>query len=331
MDYGRIFRRALGIMWRHKVLWLFGIAAALFSSGYGSGNASSVAQYRMDQGDLGALGRMFPFGADFSRAIPIILAIIGAVLLFAIVLWIVGIIVRYTSLGALIGGVDEVERTEDTTFRSSLNRGWRNLLPLFAIDLLISLATSVVVIAIILLAIAGGAFALVPAIVLAGNGGSNAVAILWGLGVGLIVLVGIIAVSIIVSAIVTLVRELAFRARILENQGVFDALGGAFRLIRSRLKEVLIVWLLLVAIDLALSVLFIPIAIIGAVGLVSPVLAALAITESVAVALIIGLPLLLFFILVTAVFGGIYLTYRSTVWTLAYRELRSDHLVAEAV
>lgn len=332
MDYGRIIRRALEITWRHKVLWVFGIAAALFSGGY-SGNGANVLQYRLDEADLGRWGRQLPFGPNVQAAIPAILAIIGLVFLLVVVLAIVGAIVRYTSVGALIGMVDEVERTEGTSFRSGLRTGWRRLLRLFAIDLIIGVAMFVVVLGVILLAVAGILFAVLPAVALAEGGGSgaNILAVLWGVGVGLAVLLAIIAVSVVVSAIVTLVRELSFRANVLERHGVFDSIGTAFRLIRTNLKEVLLVWLILVAINLALSILAIPLVVIGVVGLVGPAVAAYALTESVAVLLLVLIPLALLVVLVGALIGGLVLTFESAVWTLAYREWRAEHLAPEAV
>lgn len=333
MDYGRIVRRAWEITWRHKVLWIFGIAAALFSGGGFGGGGGNGAQYRMNDSDLNRWRGMVPFGGNWEAAVPVILAIIGVLVLLALVFAVVGIVVRYTSYGALIGMVDEVERTERTSFRSGLRRGWRHLLRVFAIDLIIGIALFFVVLVVIFLTLIGGAFAVLPAIMLAqgDSGGATVVGILWGIGVGLAVLFAIIAVSVVVSAVSTLVRELAFRARVLEGQGVFASLGAAFRLIRSRLKEVLLVWLLLLAINLALTIITIPLVVIGVVGFIGPAIAAYAITESALVTLLVVIPLVLLFILIAAFLGGIYVTFQSTVWTLAYRELRSDHLVAEAI
>ena len=33
MEYGRVIKRAIDVTWRHKSLWVFGIAAALFGAG----------------------------------------------------------------------------------------------------------------------------------------------------------------------------------------------------------------------------------------------------------------------------------------------------------
>jgi len=333
MDYGRIIRRALEIVWRHKVLWVFGIAAALFSGGGGGGNGANGIQYTLDENSLRRFGQQMPFGPNVEAVVPVILAIIGLVLLLVLVFAIVGIIVRYTSVGALIGGVDEVERTERTSFRSALRIGWQRLLRLFAIDLIIGIAMFVVVLALVFLTIAGVLFAVLPAIALAEGGGSGAtvLAVLWGVGVGLAVLVALVAVSVIVSAITTLIREVAFRANVLERQGVFASIGTAFRLIRGNLKEVLLVWLILVAINLALSIVAIPLVVIGIVGVIGPAVAAFALTESVAVTLLVLVPIALFFVLVAAFIGGLVLTFQSAVWTLSYREWRTEHLVPEAV
>lgn len=332
MDYGRIIRRALEITWRHKVLWIFGLAAALFSGG-GGGGGGNVFQYPIGEGDPGRWGQQRPFGPGWEATIPIILAIIGALILLALLLAIVGIIVRYTSLGALIGGVDEVERTERTTFRSGLRTGWRRLLRLFAIDLIIGVMVFALVIGLIALAVVGILFAVFPAVAIAqaNVGPATFLAILWGIGVGLAVILVIVAVAVVISAATTLARELSFRANILERQGVFASIGTAFQMMRANLKEVLLVWLVLVAINLALGIVAIPLVVIGAVGLIGPAVTAFVLTESLAVTLLVAIPLVLLLVLVSAFIGGLVLTFHSAVWTLAYRELRADHLVPETL
>jgi hypothetical protein len=337
MDYGRIIRRALEITWRHKVLWVFGIAAALFSGGNNGGGGDNgfpyqLFQYRFGESDLYRWRQGMPFAPDISAAIPIILAIIGVLFVVFLVFAIVSIIVRYTSLGALIGGVDEVERTERTSFRSGLRTGWRRLLRLFAIDLIIGIAVFALVLALIVLAVAGVLFAVLPAIAIAESNGGPAtlLAVLWGVGVGLAVILVIVAVAVVISAVTTLVRELSFRANVLERQGIFASIGTAFRAMRANLKEVLLVWLILVAINLALSIVAIPLVVVGAVGMIGPAVAAYAVTESIALAALIAVPLVFLFVLVSAFLGGLILTFRSAVWTLAYREWRTDHLAPEA-
>ena len=52
-----------------------------------------------------------------------------------------GIIVRYTSLGALAGMVNDIEDREETSFRAGLSIGWARLLRLLGIDLVLFVVT----------------------------------------------------------------------------------------------------------------------------------------------------------------------------------------------
>ena len=51
MDFGEVLTKAWKIIWKFKVLWIFGI---LSSCGQGSGNSGNPGgvQYSMDKGDL---------------------------------------------------------------------------------------------------------------------------------------------------------------------------------------------------------------------------------------------------------------------------------------
>jgi hypothetical protein len=346
MEYGRIIKRALEVTWKHKVLWIFGIAAALFTgggSGGGGGRAWNSLQYTFNQGDLLRWRGQWPPLArlpwlpgqlrwpEWSTIVPAVLGLIGLILVFALILAVVSVIVRYTSIGALVGMVDEVERTERTSFQSGLRKGWSRLLRLFAIDLLLAVAGLVVVLIFVLLVAIGVAVVAGPAALLASGGrGLVALGIIWGVGTGLVALVVIIVIALALSALFVLVREYAFRACVIDQQGVFGALEAAVKLLRARLQESVLMWLLLLAINLALGLLTIPLAILGIAGLVGPALALYGATRSVAAALVVAIPVLVLIILASAVIGGVYLTFRSAVWTLTYRELRGQKLVEAA-
>ena len=67
MEYGRVIKRALEIVWHHKVLWIFGVVAVFFGAGKGSGGGSAgpsgtPLQYTFNQGDLERWRRGMPFG-----------------------------------------------------------------------------------------------------------------------------------------------------------------------------------------------------------------------------------------------------------------------------
>jgi hypothetical protein len=80
-------------------------------------------------------------------------------------------------------------------------------------------------------------------------------------------------------------------------------------------------WLVLFGIDLAARVIAFPLAVVG-FGLAAVAGAAVsAATQSVTNAIVVALVLALPTLLVMAVVSGVYLVFRSAVWTLAYREL----------
>jgi len=344
MDYGRIVKRALDITWRHKILWAFGIAAAFFGGGApgrssGGGRGPSL-QYVFSGADFERWTQTCPLmppefpgqGAfpSWEALAPIVASIAAVVLLVALVAAIVGVIVRYTSLGALVGMVDEVERTENTSFKSGLQKGWSRFLRLFAINLIIGLATFVIVMVLIFLMIGGILLAATPAILLSEAGtGPGVAGILFAVAVGLVLLLLLILVSLALGAAVTLVREFAFRACVIDGKGVFEALGAGTALVRSRPREAVLMWLLMVAINIALGLLTIPLALLGAGGILGAPLLTFATTRSVLAAIGVALPFLLVIGLAGMVVGGIYLTFRSAVWTLTYRELRADEALAE--
>ncbi|MHB1293714.1 MAG: DUF7544 domain-containing protein [Anaerolineae bacterium] len=321
MEYGRIINRAVSITWRHKVLWIFGIAVALFSGG----NSGSGIQQLFQSSSWQESAPNMPFGQvpDWSVIAPIVLGILGLTLALGFVWSVTGIIVRYTGEGGLIAMVDEVETTETTTFRSGVNRGWRRLLRLFAIDLLLGIGAAIVVGVLVVIGVLVGLLtaALVAGLSQAGEG-ATAVSVILVVVVGMVGLALFILLMIAVSAAITLLREYAFRASLLEQLGVFDSIGAAWRLARAHLKESLLMWLLLGLIGLAISIVTLPIFLLGVGAVAVPAMGAYALTESAGWAALVAFPLLIAVVLVAIAISGVVKSFTSSVWTLTYRELR---------
>jgi hypothetical protein len=351
MEYGRIIRRALGITWRHKVLWVFGVAAVVFGGGAGGGGHAAGRwnglQYTFGRGDLGRLPRAMPFGLRppmgpgawpgnpvlaWQGAVAVVLGALAIILVLGLLVGLVSLVVRYTSLGALSSMVNEIEETEKTSFRSGLRRGWARMLRLVAIDLLIGVATLVAVLALVAFAVAGAAIAFGPAIGLSGMGsGAKALSVLWGVALGIGFLAVFILLIVALTAAVSLVREFAFRACVIDGMGVFQALDASMRLVRRRLREAALMWLLLLGINLLVGLVTIPLALGGIGGLLAPALLIFGMSRSLPAALLAATPFLLLIVPVSLLVGGVYLTFQSAVWTLTYRELRGQLSAVEAV
>lgn len=337
MNIGRILNRAWQITWRHKVTWVFGIVLAL-CGGHTAGTPPwPRLQYTFSESDLQLFQRrlpgipwlphgMGPFGDlrfwDW-RAFAGGVALLAVILLFVgLVLAIVRLIVRYTSLGALVHMVDEVEESESATFKAGIGAGWRNLLRLLAIDILVGLAGLLVALVIAAIAVLGLAFAVGPAIALANAGSIRVLAVLWAVLAGLGVLGIVFVLAIAVSAPITIIRQYSYRFSVLDRANVFDAIGQAYQLLRERLRSSVSVWLVMIGISLALGLLLAPLAMVIMMAIAGGTWMTFGRpTGNPFLGLIVVIPIVLVVTVLVTLVSGIYTVFSSAVWTLAYREL----------
>ena len=244
----------------------------------------------------------------------------------------VGLVVRYVAESALIRMVHEGEETGEKTgilrgFKLGVSRSaWR----MFLIDIVINLPLKVALFLAFMLA-------LLPLLLWAV--GSRSAGITGTvLSAGGFFLLGIL--SIIVSAVISLFVQVIRRACAVEGLGVFASIGRGLGMIRRHFKEVMIIWLIWIGTRLAWMVASVPVLILlspilllfvvagvflGAVpallvgGLLSPVLAG---PFPWIVGALAGLPLFLLVMLAPMIFlGGLVEVFKSSTWTLAYREL----------
>jgi len=306
MEYGRIVRRAFDITWKHKVLWIFGVVLAIFEGGSGSlGQTSQMVQYRLGDQDLGLMALMLML-----------------FLLLALVFFVVGVIVRYTSYGALIHMVQGIEERQETSTRAGLAGGWRRFLQLFALDLIIGVASSLIVVVVLLFLFLTGGLLSVPAILAFRAGGVWVVlGIIWAIVFGLLFLALLVLSMLAITALVASFREMAFRYCVIQSEGVSGALRAAWDLVGQRWREILPMWLLLALVRIALGIVVVPLFffLVLAFGLGAWVLRG---AEGWwIIGLIIGLPLALVTFAVALLVQGFGLAFQSAAWTLTFREL----------
>jgi hypothetical protein len=311
VDYLDLLKRAFKITWRYRPLWVFGFFLALCSGGGGGGGG----------GNFNISGRAGDFG-DFSGLpeIPspdpkLIIALAVGVFCLIILLVIISAVVQAVARTALIGMVQQIDETEAVTVKTGWQFGWsKRAWRVFLVGLVIGIPVVVVAILLILLAlspllllIAGKTALTVTAIIL------TIVAVLF-----------VILILILISVVITPLLELSYRQTALTERGVIDSLGDTFGLIKQRFKDVALVWLLMVGLGigwgLVALVIVLPVSLI--IGLIVggiPAGLVYLISGSWLGAAVTGAPLgILVLILVTSFITGLYLTYRSTVWTLTY-------------
>jgi hypothetical protein len=340
MDHGKVLKRAWEILWQYRMLWVFGVIVALAAAGGGGTNPLT---YTFDGGDNGEppfgmegwtrsweLTEVVPQAAEVWAAVAgTILAIVLGLACLAVIITVVRIIFLYVAETSLIRMVDDYEGTgQRVGFRQGLRLGWsRTALRLFVIDLLSKLPGMVILFLLFLLGL--GLFALMTvlrdAVVLQGIG------IVAGIGVAFLGALLMIAIALAVS----LVRPLIFRRCAVEGVGVIDSLKEGFAFIRRHITDVVLTWLIMIGlqigwglalIPLVFFLLFVGVILGGGLGLLVGGLASLVATGAVPwiLGVLVGLPI---FILVLAApltfLNGLAEVYKSSVWTLAYRELRA--------
>ncbi len=318
MDYLALLKRALSITWRYRALWLFGFLLALCSGGSGGGNFNPGGNFFQGGGDFGGGGDM-PSLPQIDATIIISLLILAGCLTLLLIL--LSIIIPVIARTALIGMVGQIEAEQPVTMRD----GWRigfsgRALRLFLVSLLIGIP--VFILALILIALA-----LSPLLLLfSGEEAGIVIAIIATILAVLLVILVLFVINIVIRPIL----EIAWRQTVLGQYGVIDSVRQALSLIRRRLKDVFVVWVLTFGLSIGwfFVALFavLPVALIAAL-VVGGIPAALVyfIANSGLGAAIAGVPLaLLVLMIVTSVAQGFYLIFDSSVWTLAYLELLKE-------
>jgi hypothetical protein len=329
VDHFKVLKRAWNITWRYRALWVFGIVLALTTSRGGGGGG---AQYNFNQGDLASFGGGSFSPPDIAPAViaqiaGALVAIIIALACFTLLFIVVAIVVRYVATTALIRLVDDHEETgEKRGVGRGIQLGWsRSALRLFLIDLLIGLPLVVAFILLFLLA-------LVPLLLWA-TGSEAAGAIGTLITIGLIFF--FIVLAVVVAVVVSLLMRFFHRACVLEELGVIEAIKRGFGVVRGHLADVAIMWLIMLGVGIALAVAMIIVVLLlvllaavlaGVPAVLAGGLTSLAF-EGLApwiVGAAVGIPIFFLVLVVPMIFlSGLIEVFKSSVWTLTYREVRS--------
>jgi len=327
MDHVKVLKRAWEILWRYRALWVFGIIlAALTTGGGGGGGGNRWAQYNPRGEDFSPGGR-FRIEEIPPEIVGTLIAIGVGLACVIVILIIAAAVARYVAETALIQMVDDYEETgEKRSVRQGFRMGWsRTALRLFLIDLLTGLPVALAFILLFLLVAA-------PLLLWAtGLTAAGAMGTIATIGLGCLV----VPLAIVVGVILSVLTRFFRRVCVLEQAGVIESIRQGYGMARQHLKDVAVMWLIMVGLGLSWVIVMIPVAILlvvlgvvlgGLPGLLVGALASLAFGGAVPwiLALVVGIPI---FILVLAgpllFLGGLAEVFRSSVWTLTYRELRA--------
>jgi len=360
IDITKILKRAWNILWTYRVLWVIGFILGLTTAtSMPNGNNSG---WREDIRDR-QTGETFPLPTreelqdaweqmqqemdwlpwrmNISTQEWNTLLWIGVGLLFGLLgLGVASAVARYVAETAAIRMVDEYERTgQKVSWRQGLRYGWsRTAWRLFLIELLISLP--------VILLVLGGLITGVVVFVLVI--GDNSLLSTAGIIAMIAVIFLLIFLGVILAIFLRVLREFFWRACVLEQVGVSQAIRLGWGMIKRHWKSAGLMWLVMIAVHITWSIALVlaffiglPLLVVtiltgtivgGVPGLLAGMLSSLFLGDPLPwiVGTLIGLP---FFLVVAfsplILFRGLGLVYNSTVWTLTYRELNILQNLAE--
>jgi hypothetical protein len=225
---------------------------------------------------------------------------------------------RYVARTVLYRGVDQIEATGAApTWREGFRLGWSNrAFRLWLLDLIVWIPFAIVALVLLVL----GA---TPLLLLVFKSPlARAIGIIVTIGLEVLIIGLLVVTGIILSAL----RQFWSREIAIADRNLGEAITIGYRLVRGRLKDVGVMWLLMAAIGLGFGLVMVPV-------FIAILMVALAVggglgfglyrlTGSVLWAAIFGVPPFLLIILVPLTFiTGIYLVFESSTWTLTYREV----------
>jgi len=322
MNHQKILERAWHTLWRNKALWLFGIILALTTASWetaamsgGSNSRTSTDQHSQEiplpddiQRDLDELNEKLAESDLTNTVIVIGIGLACAIVLLALIAG----VARYVAETALIRMVDQQEETGIA-------------LRLFFIDLSVNLPA--------LLAF-GLLFTLAFAPLLLWITGGTAAGIIGSVAsIGLFFLV--VFLAFVTATLLALLKRFFRRACVLDKLGVMGSIRQGYTLVRRNLKDVGLMWLVMIGLEIAWPVFMGSVAILfmiaalmaGSLAGGLSGLAARLVADGLTPWVVAGLTGIPVFILVTAAplvfLGGLRKVFQSTTWTLTYRELKA--------
>lgn len=292
-NFGEVLTRAWQNIWKHKVLWIFGILASCARGNSGGGSGGG--------GNSGTGGGDVPFSGDqFEQGITqvgryieqnlwIIFAIVMVIILLSFISYALGMMGR-------IGLIKGTYKIENGAQKLAFGEIWAESTPyfwrIFGLNFLIGLAFLAILIPLVL-------FGFITA------------------GVGFLCIIPLVCILIPASWVLAVVVEQAQSAIVIKDLGMLDGLKHGWEIVRSNAVPMIIMTLILgigsviigILIALPLILALIPI-IIGMETLresLTPIYISLACCA-------VYMPVLIFF-------NGILTAYIQSAWTLTYLRL----------
>ncbi len=295
-DFGRVLTRSWQIIWKHKVLWIFGILASCARGG-GGGNSGSGGNNRYQTGPNGNI----PFTSDqiergldqasqfLKENLWIIIAVFLVIVLLSLIFYALGMIGRI----GLIKGTYKAETGAESLAFGEL---WSESMPyfwrIFGLNFLLGLLVFILVVPFVVLGVVTA-------------------------GVGFLCLLPLLCILIPVSWALMVIVEQAQAAIVIEDLSLLDGLRRGWEIVKSNIGPMIIMALIL---GIGGAIVGVVIAIPVILAVIPPVLGAGALRESMT-PLWIALACCAAYMPVLIFLNGIITAYIQSAWTLTFIQL----------
>lgn len=323
MEFGAIFTRALQVTWRNRALWLFGVLFALFG-GEGA-RFNNVFNYNFSSGDrlpVGGGKGLPPLPDINEQAVAVIIA---AVVCLALIWFLLSILMRFMSRGALIGLVSELETGQvKPTVRRGFGIGSERFLSLLGIGVVVNVPIVIISLLLFLIAVLPILALVLPVIGTSQSRTPDQLVplIVAGAGGSVFLICCAVLLVVIIALVVKPFYEFFVRVCVVDRRGTMDSIREGYRMVRAHLGNVLVLYVILIVVGFAFGVLMIP---VGLALIAIPVGAAVAagvasnsVTPAIIAGVVLGIPVFLILLLI----AGIYQSFESSVWTEGFLALR---------
>lgn len=286
-NFGEVLARAWQIIWKHKVLWIFGVFAGCSRGGGGGGGGSGI-----ETGTQQPFPELQRFFEQIGQWIDNNAWIVAVFVILILVLVVVSIFLGTIGRIGLIKGTYRAEQgTEQMIFGEMFSESMPYFWRVFGLSLLIGLLFLLIFLPLIF-------FGIITA------------------GIGFICILPLLCLLIPISWAVMVVIEQANAAIVLEDLGIGDGLRRGWEVVRANIGTMILMALIL----------FIGSAVVGIV-LAIPLIVAVVPLVIGSAAGAERTPLLIFgvccavYLPILLLLNGILTAYIQTAWTLTYMRL----------
>ena len=294
LNFGEVLTRAWQIIWKHKVLWIFGILASCARGGGGGSSGGGNSRYQSGSGESPFSGGqiesfMDKVGTFLQENWWVIAIFVLVILLLSLLSYFLGMMGRI----GLIRGTAQADKGAETLTFAEL---WAESLPffwrIFGLNFLIGLAFFIIFIPLIL-------FGVLTA------------------GIGFLCIIPLLCIMVPISWAVMAIVEQAQNAIVLEDLTMLDGFKRGWEIAKANVVPILIMMLIL---GVGSTILGLIIALPVIVAVVPLIVGADKLQQSLTPIYITAACCVVYFPILLA-FNGILTAYIQSTWTLTYLRL----------